>query len=83
MASTLQVRISPKAHKTLRELSAQQQQPMPRLLEQAVEELRRKYFFEEVNASFARLKSDPVLWAEELAERAESAGTLMDGQEDE
>jgi len=56
---------------------------MPKLLEEAVEELRRKYFFEEVNAGFARLKADPDAWEEELAERRFTEGTLADGQEDE
>jgi predicted transcriptional regulator len=80
--STLQVRITPETHRTLRSLSEQTHQPMPKLLEQAVEELRRKYFFEEVNSAFARLKADPDAWEEELAERRLSEGTLADGLTD-
>ncbi len=35
-----------------------------------------------VNASFARLRRDPVAWAEELEERRLYENTLMDGLED-
>jgi len=47
-----------------------------------VERYRRERFFAELNDAFARLRADPVAWAEVLAERAELEGTLADGLDD-
>ena len=48
----------------------------------AVEKLRRERLMDEVNAGFAALRADPILWAQELKERAISDHILMDRLED-
>ena len=45
-------------------------QPMHTVIAIAVEKLRRERFMDEVNAGFAALRADPVLWAQEQEERA-------------
>jgi predicted transcriptional regulator len=80
--SSLTVRINEKSHKALRELAAETGQSMQSVLAKAIEEYRRKRFWEEVNAGYAALRSDPKAWKEELEERALFEGTLMDGLED-
>ena len=57
-------------------------EPMDTMIAEAVEKLRRERFMDEVNASFAALRADPVLWAKELEERALWENTRMDGLED-
>jgi hypothetical protein len=79
--ATLTVRITKTSHDTLKQLADRSGRPMQDLLDEAVEELRRKQFFEELNAAYARLKSDPKQWKEELAERAAWEATLRDGLE--
>lgn len=76
------VRIRPETHRKLKELAAAYGQPMPDILDRAVEMLRRQAFLEANNEAFARLRADPKAWAEELEERAVWDTTLMDGLED-
>lgn len=52
------------------------------LLLRLPDRIRRWWFMRRVNASFARLRRDPVAWAEELEERRLYENTLMDGLED-
>src|SRR5258708_3543008 len=44
-----------------------------------ISEEERQQFFEQCDEAYRRLRTDPVPWAEELAERAEWDCTLMDG----
>lgn len=82
MAETTTVRISSHAQRTLQQLSKATGRSQTALLEEAVEELRRKRIFEEANRAFAALKADPKAWAEELEERKAWEATLRDGQDD-
>ncbi len=52
---------------------------MTELLDRAIEAYRRHLFLEGLNADFAALRNDPVVWADEQAERAEWDATLADG----
>jgi hypothetical protein len=46
-----------------------------------IECLRRRWMMWRFNRDYARLRRDPVAWAEELAERALWDNTLLDGLE--
>jgi len=80
MAST-QVRISSTTHQTLRHLSAEVGESMQTIIEEAVEQYRRRRFLEGLNQDFKALKEDEQAWQEELAERALWDNTLLDGVE--
>jgi hypothetical protein len=73
------VGISPKTWQTLRELAEQSGKTIQDILDQAVEDYRRKLFLDAVNACYAALRADPEAWAEVEAERQYMAGSLMDG----
>jgi hypothetical protein len=73
------VSISEASHQALNELARQTGRSVPELLDRAIEEFRRKVFFESLNAGYAALRADPQAWAEELAERQALDATLMDG----
>jgi predicted transcriptional regulator len=73
------VRISEETHQTLRELAARTGQPMQAIVDQAIEDYRRRRFFDELNRAFAALRKDPKQWEEELAEREAWDATLADG----
>ena len=80
MAST-QVRISSATHQLLRHLSAEVGESMQTIIEEAVEQYRRRRFLEGLNQDFKALKEDAQAWQEELAERALWDNALLDGVE--
>lgn len=81
MAKANMIRISDSSHLLLRQISEASRESMQTVLAKAIEEYYRKQFFEQLNASFARLKGDGDAWQEEIAERDSLAGTLNDGLE--
>lgn len=56
---------------------------MQAILDNAVEEYRRRLFWERVDAAASDLRKDPAAWQEELAERRAWDTTLADGMDDE
>jgi hypothetical protein len=77
--SSATVRISEKGHKILKELAQQDNKAMPEVLDALLEAERQRRFFEGINAGYEAMRSDPVAWKEELAERALLDNTLLDG----
>ncbi|MGI8495872.1 MAG: toxin-antitoxin system protein [Pyrinomonadaceae bacterium] len=83
MAGT-QVRVSTSTHQTLRSLSTEVGESMQTIIEQAVEQYRRRRFLEGLNQDFKALKEDtPESWQEELEERQLWDKTSLDGVENE
>jgi hypothetical protein len=82
MSSTAEspnIRISQRAKATLRELSKREGRSMQAVLDEAIDHYRRETFLDQANAAYAKLRKDPKAWQQELAERAEWDGTMMDG----
>ncbi|MGH9943184.1 MAG: toxin-antitoxin system protein [Pyrinomonadaceae bacterium] len=79
MAQASMIRINESSHRTLRQLAEAMGESMQAVLNKAIEEYRRKQFFEQLDESFAVLKADSSAWQEELKERSLTAGTLSDG----
>ncbi len=82
MAGT-QVRVSNSTHQTLRSLSMEVGESMQTIIEQAVEQYRRRRFLEGLNQDFKALKEDTQSWQEELEERRLWDKTSLDGVENE
>ncbi len=80
--STTTVRINEATHATLRGLAGDMHESMQAVLAKAVEAYWRQRFLNAANVEFARLRADPVAWAEELEERRLWDTTLLDGLED-
>jgi len=78
MSSTT-VRVSADTHAVLNQLARERHETIQKVLERAVEMYRRKMFWEETNAAFARLHEDEEAWREELDERKAWDATLADG----
>ena len=78
MAQAGVVRLGRASHETLRRLAERMGESMQAVAEKAIDELKRKQFFEEMDAAFAALKADPVAWREEAEERELWAGALSD-----
>ena len=77
------VRISERTHQTLKELARNAGMPMQAILEHAVEEERRRQYFDRLHADYHALRADPEAWAEHQEETALWDNTLMDGLENE
>ena len=60
------------------EMAQKSGQTMTDILDEAVKQLERQRFFEELNRQVMKLREDPVAWAEVESERAEWDVTLMD-----
>lgn len=73
------VRISERTRETLRQMARAEDESMQAVLEKAVEAYRRRRFIEDLNASYAELRKDPIAWKAEQGERALWDGTLADG----
>ncbi len=56
---------------------------MQSVIDQAIEDLRRRKMLEATNSAFSALKADKRAWQEELDERNEWENTLLDGVEKE
>ncbi len=73
------VRISEKANGILRRIADEDSKTLQAVLDDALQEYEKQRFFRNLNAAYQALRDDPKAWAQELQERAQSAGTLMDG----
>lgn len=73
------VRVSPRAYRTLKDMSTRSGEPMQDILDRAIETEQRKRFFEEANASYARLKEDATAWNEFKDEMRSWDAALLDG----
>jgi hypothetical protein len=79
MSTQSTVRISERSQKLLREFASEDKKSMSDLLDDLLEQERRKRFFDELDAAYGELRSDTSKWEEELAERQQWDCTLMDG----
>lgn len=73
------VRISRAASRLLGELAQHTGQTKTDLLSSALECYRRKVFFEQLNAGYAKLRANPTAWAEEMEERRQMDAANLDG----
>jgi hypothetical protein len=75
------MRMREETHQALHEIAAEEHASLQDVLAKAVDLYRRTRFFEQMNAAYDRLRSDPEAWAQELEEREAWDATLMDGIE--
>ncbi len=80
MAGT-QVRISNTTHQILRNLSSEFGESMQSIIDEAIEQYRRRRFLDGLSQDFKTLKEDSQAWQEELEERSLWDKTLLDGAE--
>jgi hypothetical protein len=81
--SSVNVRISSTSYQILKSLSQNKGQSMQSVIDQAIEDLRRRKMLEATNSAFSALKADKEAWAVEAEERLLWENTLADGVEKE
>lgn len=79
--SSVNVRISSSSYQILKTLSQNKGQSMQSVIDQAIEDLRRRKMLEATNSAFSALKADQAAWQEESDERELWENTLLDGVE--
>jgi len=80
---SVNVRISSQSYQILKSLSQDKGQSMQSVIDEAIEDLRRRKMLEATNEAFSTLKADKKAWKEELKERELWENTLSDGVEPE
>jgi predicted transcriptional regulator len=72
-------RISDEGLMTLRQIAEVSSRSQPEILDEALEDLRRKRFFQQFNQQYAALRADDDAWDQEQAERRLWDQTSADG----
>ncbi len=72
------IRVSEETRSRFAELAKATGRPMTELLDEAVDALERRVFFDRFAARYAELRQDPDTWREIEAERAEESSSLSD-----
>jgi hypothetical protein len=75
------VRISPRSKAVLRQMATREGKAMQAVLDEAIEQYRRSQFFQDLDASFAKLQAKPEDWESEESERQSWDSSLGDGLE--
>ncbi len=73
------VRITESAHALLKRLAKKEERPMQAVLEEALEEHRRRRFLQDVNTGYAAARRDRTEAPSFVAENAEWNSTNLDG----
>ncbi len=81
--SSVNVRISSSSYQILKSLSQTKGQSMQSVIDQAIEDLRRRKMLEATNLAFSELRNDKTAWRDEIDEREIWENTLSDSVETE
>jgi hypothetical protein len=79
MSDTTTIRIKKELYNTVKSLAREKNINMQDVLHQAVNDFKKKEFFDNLNSIYTKLKEDPQAWAKEESERSEWDVTLLDG----
>ena len=72
------IRVSAQTRDRFAKLADATGRPMTQLLDEAVDALERKVFFDQLSSGYEALRDDPSAWAEVEAERRAERGALRD-----
>ena len=72
------IRVSEQTRSRFARLADATGRPMTQLLDEAVDALERRVFFDKLSARYDELRADPGVWAEIEAERAVESDALRD-----
>ena len=78
LAVSTTIRVSEATRDRVAALAKSTGRPMTELLEEAIDALERRLFFDELRTRYAELRSDPDAWAQIEAERAAESSSLPD-----
>jgi predicted transcriptional regulator len=73
------VRISPTSHQSLAQMAKETNSSMQEVLDEAIEQQRRRFLLERTNAAYAKLRENKKAWQAWQAELRQLDATLSDG----
>ena len=73
------IRISPAAHHSLTRMARQTNTSLQKMLDQAIENERRRLFLERANLAYSKLRQNKKAWKKWRAELRQLDATLSDG----
>jgi mRNA-degrading endonuclease RelE of RelBE toxin-antitoxin system len=73
------IRISPAAHQSLTKMARETNSTLQEILDQAIENQRRRLLLERANRGYAKLRQDKKAWEAWRAELRQLDATLSDG----
>jgi predicted DNA-binding protein len=79
---TTTIRIDTKTYENLKKLSEQLEQPMQKIVYEALVEYKKKILLSQTAEAFLNLKKNSDLWEDEIKERELWDNTLLDGVEE-
>jgi predicted transcriptional regulator len=74
------IRVTDEARQRIARLAAEDERPMTAIVDEALDALERRRFFEQYNRRYAELADDEAAWAEIVDERTVEAGAIADGR---
>ncbi len=77
------IRVSPQTHEQLQKLAEARNEPIGKVVADAVERLDEEQFWAEVDAAYKQLRVDPDAWADYMDEIHEWDVAMLDGLENE
>ena len=78
MNAMAMVRVSDETHRSIKTLAASQGIAIQTVIDQAIDDYRKRQFLNKLNEDFARCRADETEWEAELEERATWEATLAD-----
>jgi hypothetical protein len=72
------IRVSERTRDRFARLADATGRPMSQLVDEAVDALERRVFFDQLSARYEALRADPAAWSEIESERALESGALHD-----
>ncbi|MDD4146084.1 MAG: CopG family transcriptional regulator [Clostridia bacterium] len=82
MNKTTTIRVNRDIYNSIKLLAQKQNENMQDIIEKAINDYKKKKFFDELNTAYVKLMADPKAWEEEVKEREEWDAVLADGWED-
>jgi predicted transcriptional regulator len=80
MQMSTTIRVTDEARQRIARLAAEDERPMTAIVDDALDALERRRFFEQYNRRYAELADDEAAWAEIVDERTVEAGAIADGR---
>ena len=80
--TTTTIRVPEGVHGTLQRLAREQGRTIGQIVADAIDHYARERFLAGLNEDYARLRADPVTWADWRTELKSLDGTLLDGLAD-
>ena len=74
------IRVTDRARERIARLAAEDDRPMTAIVDEALDALERRRFFERYNRRYAELAADEAAWTEIVDERTVEAGAIADGE---